>query len=233
MPESRIPKLLVADDEPVICELIAASLTHAGFEVLAAGDGAAALAAARSEHPDVLILDVMMPGLDGFEVVRRLRAEGNDTPVLFLTARDSTEDTVHGLAVGGDDYVAKPFKLEELIARVHALLRRSGARPANASDVLMIGDLEVDPDRHLVRKAGVEVDLTPTEFKLLVLLANNPNRVLSKGTILDHVWEYDFGGDSNIVESYVSYLRRKVDTTEPKMIQTVRGVGYRLRPPGV
>ena len=232
MVERQGATLLVADDEPVICELIAASLTHAGFTVLVEADGVAALTTARAAAPDALILDVMMPGLDGFEVVQRLRAEGNDTPVLFLTARDSTEDTVHGLAVGGDDYVAKPFKLDVLIARVHALLRRSGARSADLSEVLVIGDIEVDQDRHVVRKAGVEINLTPTEFKLLVLFMSNPNRVLSKGTILDHVWEYDFGGDSNIVESYISYLRRKVDTTEPKLIQTVRGVGYRLRTPG-
>lgn len=231
MAEACLAKLLVADDEPVILELIAASLTHAGFEVTTVADGTSALASARAEQPDALILDVMMPGLDGFEVVRKLRAEGNETPVVFLTARDSAEDTVHGLSVGGDDYVAKPFKLDVLIARVHAVLRRSGARVANPADVLTIGDIEVDEERHVVRKAGVEVNLTPTEFKLLVLFARNPDRVLSKGTILDHVWEYDFGGDSNIVESYISYLRRKVDTTDPKLIQTVRGVGYRLRPP--
>ena len=231
MPESPDPLLLVADDEPLILELVAASLRHAGFDVVTAENGAQALALTRRHRPDALVLDVMMPVLDGFDVVRKLRAEGNETPVLFLTARDSTEDTVHGLSVGGDDYVAKPFKLDELIARVHALLRRSGVTALPAPEVLAVGDLEVDTDRHRVTRGGEEVDLTPTEFKLLVLLMRNPDRVLSKAQILDHVWGYDFGGDSNIVESYVSYLRRKVDTGDPKLIQTVRGVGYRIRPP--
>lgn len=223
--------LLVADDEPMILELLAASLEHAGFEVITASDGTAALAAARSGRPDALVLDIMMPGLDGLELVRRLRSDGDDTPVLFLTARDSTPDTVRGLAVGADDYVTKPFKLEEVIARVHALLRRAGAARAAADPVLAVGDLELDPDRHVVRKAGAEVELTPTEFELLHLFLRNPGRVLTRAQILDQVWEYDFGGDSNIVESYVSYLRRKVDGTDPRLIQTVRGVGYRLRPP--
>lgn len=225
-------QLLVAEDEPVILELIAASLRHAGFQVVTATDGNRALTAARTTGADALILDVMMPGLDGFEVVRRLRAEGVQTPVLFLTARDSTEDTVRGLDVGGDDYVTKPFKLEELLARVNALLRRAGTRTSKSTEpIIRIGDLELDEARHLVRKSGTEVDLTPTEFKLLLLFLRNPDRVLSKAQILDQVWDYDFGGDSNIVESYVSYLRRKVDTTDPRLIQTVRGVGYRLRPP--
>ncbi|MFM2438589.1 MAG: putative transcriptional regulatory protein TcrX [Actinomycetota bacterium] len=225
-------RLLVAEDEPVILELIAASLRHAGFDVVTAPDGNAALTAARTAGADALILDVMMPGLDGFDVVRRLRAEGDQTPVLFLTAKDSTDETVRGLEVGGDDYVTKPFKLEEVLARVHALLRRAGTRAARTpEEVIRVGDIELDEARHLVRKDGVEVDLTPTEFKLLLLFLRNPDRVLSKAQILDQVWEYDFGGDSNIVESYVSYLRRKVDTSDPRLIQTVRGVGYRLRPP--
>lgn len=223
--------LLVADDEPMILELLAASLRHAGFAVITAADGPGALAAARADRPDVLVLDIMMPGLDGLEVVRRLRADGDESPVLFLTARDSTEDTVRGLSVGADDYVTKPFKLEEVIARVHALLRRSGGRRTAAEVVVTVGDIDLDPERHVVRKAGVEVELTPTEFKLLHLFLRNPDRVLSRAQILDQVWEYDFGGDSNIVESYVSYLRRKVDTSDPRLIQTVRGVGYRLRPP--
>ena len=224
--------LLVAEDEPMIRELLTASLEHAGFEVTAVGDGSAALHVARAAHPDLLVLDVMMPGLDGFEVVRRLRADGDETPVLFLTARDSVEDTVRGLTSGGDDYVTKPFKLEEVIARVHALLRRAGTHRPGDEDVLRVGDIELDDARHVVRKDGVEVELTPTEFKLLRLFLANPNRVLSKAQILDQVWEYDFGGDSNIVESYVSYLRRKIDTGEERMIQTVRGVGYRLRADG-
>jgi two-component system OmpR family response regulator len=225
--------LLVADDEPMIRELLAASLRHAGFEVITADDGTAALATARADRPDALVLDIMMPGLDGLEVVRRLRADGDESPVLFLTARDSTEDTVRGLSVGGDDYVTKPFKLEEVIARVHALLRRGGSHRSTADVVLTAGDLTLDPDRHVVRKAGVEVELTPTEFRLLHLFLRNPDRVLSRAQILDQVWEYDFGGDSNIVESYVSYLRRKIDTADPRMIQTVRGIGYRLRTPVV
>lgn len=225
-----VATLLVAEDEPMILELLAASLRHAGFAVITAADGTGALAAARSGRPDALVLDIMMPGLDGLEVVRRLRADGDESPVLFLTARDSTEDTVRGLSVGADDYVTKPFKLEEVIARVHALLRRAGThRTASPDTVLTGGDIELDPQQHVVRKAGVEVDLTPTEFKLLHLFLRNPDRVLTRAQILDQVWEYDFGGDSNIVESYVSYLRRKVDTGDPRLIQTVRGIGYRLR----
>lgn len=229
MPEAR---LLVADDERTILDLLCASLRHAGFEVLAANDGREALSLARSGRPDVLILDVMMPGYDGFEVVSRLRDEGLDAPVLFLTARDATEDKVRGLTVGGDDYVTKPFSLDEVLARIRALLRRSGhGRGGRSETALRVADLELDEDRHEVRRAGELVDLTPTEFNLLRLFMQNPNRVLSKGVILDRVWDYSFDGEASIVESYMSYLRRKVDTGQPRLLHTVRGVGYVLKVP--
>lgn len=221
--------LLLAEDEPTIRDLLAASLRHAGYEVTAVSNGNEALSAARRNRPDALVLDVMMPGLDGFSLVEHLRGEGIEAPVLFLTAKDSVEDKVHGLRVGGDDYVTKPFALEEVVARLEALLRRAGQR-ATERTVLRVGDIELDPDRHEVRKAGRTVDLSPTEFNLLRLFMENPDRVLSKSVILDRVWHYDFEGDGSIVESYVSYLRKKVDTTSP-MLKTVRGFGYALRPP--
>jgi two-component system OmpR family response regulator len=224
------PRLLVADDEPNIRELLAASLRFAGFDVTTAADGPEALAEARSGRPDLLVLDVMMPGVDGLQVVQRLRQEGSRSPVLFLTARDTTEDKVTGLTVGGDDYVTKPFSLDEVVARVRALLRRAGSeRTTDESGRLVYADLEMDTDTHEVRKAGESVALTPTEYKLLRYFLLNPNRVLSKAQILDHVWNYDFGGDSNVVESYVSYLRKKVDLSEPRLLHTLRGVGYILR----
>jgi two-component system, OmpR family, response regulator len=229
-PEAR---LLVVDDDANIVELLSASLRYAGFEVAGACDGQAALATARTFRPDGVLLDVMMPGLDGFEVVRRMRNEGMPAPVLFLTARDETEDKVHGLTLGGDDYVTKPFSLDEVIARVRALLRRAGHGngAAEGRACITFADLEFDEDSHEVRKAGEPIELTPTEFKLLRYLLLNQGRVLSKAQILDHVWNYDFGGDTNVVETYVSYLRRKVDTTEPRLIHTLRGVGYVLRLP--
>ena len=230
-PGADAARLLIADDEVTILELLAASLRFAGFEVVTAADGHAALSLARSTRPDAMVLDVMMPGMDGFDVVRRLRSEGQNAPVLFLTARDSTEDKVRGLTVGGDDYVTKPFSLEEVIARLRALLRRAGKLSPSPATTLVVGDIEMDEDRHEVHKAGQPVDLSPTEYNLLRVFLRNPDRVLSKSLILDQVWDYDFGGDASIVESYVSYLRRKVDTTEPKMLRTVRGVGYSLRPP--
>ncbi|HWL34905.1 MAG TPA: response regulator transcription factor [Frankiaceae bacterium] len=223
-------RLLVVDDEPNIRELLSASLRYAGFDVATAADGNAALTAARAQRPDLLVLDVMMPGLDGFEVVRRLRGEGVQCPVLFLTARDSTEDKVTGLTLGGDDYVTKPFSLEEVVARIRAILRRNGATVADTAR-LTFADIELDDDTHEVWKAGELVALSPTEFKLLRYFLQNAGRVLSKAQILDHVWNYDFGGEANVVESYVSYLRRKVDTTEPRLLHTLRGVGYTLRLP--
>lgn len=225
-PEAR---LLVVDDEPNIRELLSTSLRFAGFEVRAAADGRQALEAAEEFQPDLAVLDVMLPDMDGFTVTRRLRAAGRHFPVVFLTARDGTEDKVTGLTVGGDDYVTKPFSLDEVVARIRAVLRRT-ASLEDDSAVLRADDLELDDDAHEVRRGGEVVELSPTEFKLLRYLMMNPNRVLSKAQILDHVWEYDFNGDASIVESYISYLRRKIDVGgRDKMIHTKRGVGYLLR----
>ncbi|MEV0950535.1 response regulator transcription factor [Promicromonospora sp. NPDC050249] len=233
-PEAR---LVVVDDEPNIRELLSTSLRFAGFEVHAAADGNGALQLVRDVEPDLVVLDVMLPDMDGFTVTRRMRATGRHTPVVFLTAKDDTQDKVQGLTVGGDDYVTKPFSLEEVVARIRAVLRRTGVPAPEEEAVLHVGDLEMDEDSHEVRRAGVEVDLSPTEFKLLRYLMLNSGRVLSKAQILDHVWQYDWGGDANIVESYISYLRRKIDTLEidgemlPPLIHTKRGVGYLLRAP--
>ena len=228
-PEAR---LLVVDDEPNIRELLSASLRYAGFEVATAPDGQQALAVAAQFRPDLLVLDVMMPGLDGFGVVRRLRQNGTYTPVVFLTARDAGEDKVTGLTLGGDDYVTKPFSLDEVLARIRAVLRRSqGVQRAAEAPRLTFADIELDEESHEVLKAGKLVSLSPTEFKLLRYLMTNAGRVLSKAQILDHVWNYDFNGEANVVESYISYLRRKVDTTEPRLLHTLRGVGYSLRLP--
>jgi two-component system, OmpR family, response regulator len=228
-PEAR---LLVVDDEPNIRELLSASLRYAGFEVATAADGQQALAMAANFRPDLLVLDVMMPGLDGFGVVRRLRESGRHTPVLFLTARDAAEDKVSGLTLGGDDYVTKPFSLE-VIARIRAVLRRTAGAQQAAAEAprLTFADIELDEESHEVIKAGTLISLSPTEFKLLRYLMANAGRVLSKAQILDHVWNYDFNGEANVVESYISYLRRKVDTTEPRLLHTIRGVGYTLRLP--
>ena len=232
MPEAR---LLVVDDEPNIRELLATSLRFAGFEVHAAADGLSALKLAKDVDPDLVVLDVMLPDLDGFAVTRRLRERGQFVPVLFLTARDDTADKVQGLTVGGDDYVTKPFSLEEVVARIRAVLRRTH-HVEDDSSVLRYSDLELDDDSHEVRRSGQPVELSPTEFKLLRYLMLNAGRVLSKSQILDHVWQYDWGGDANIVESYISYLRRKIDSLEdaeghrlPPLIHTKRGVGYLLR----
>ncbi|HJF15745.1 MAG TPA: response regulator transcription factor [Enteractinococcus helveticum] len=227
--QSYEAKLLVVDDEPNIRELLSTSLRFAGFEVVAAANGREALEAAEAHNPDLAVLDVMLPDMDGFTVTRKLRASGRLFPVVFLTARDETEDKVTGLTVGGDDYVTKPFSLDEVVARIRAVLRRTA--PAEDDDaILVVDDLELDDDAHEVRRGGEIIDLSPTEFKLLRYLMMNPNRVLSKAQILDHVWEYDFNGDASIVESYISYLRRKIDVDDrPKMIQTKRGVGYLLR----
>ena len=221
----------MVDDEPNIVELLSASLRYAGFDVATATTGVEALTTARSFRPDLLVLDVMMPEMDGFELVRRLRSEGARTPVLFLTARDATEDKITGLTLGGDDYVTKPFSLEEVVARIRAVLRRTTESAAHQATRLSFADIELDDETHEVWKAGAPVALSPTEFKLLRYFLSNPGRVLSKAQILDHVWNYDFGGDANVVESYVSYLRRKVDTTDPRLLQTLRGVGYVLRRP--
>jgi two-component system OmpR family response regulator len=225
-------RLLVVDDEPNILELLSASLRFAGFDVATASNGTDALAVAITFQPDLLVLDVMMPGLDGFDVVRRLRGEDSRTPVLFLTARDSTEDKITGLTLGGDDYVTKPFSLEEVIARVRTVLRRTSREaPAASRSTWSFADIELNDDTHEVHKDGEPVTLSPTEFKLLRYFLQNPRRVLSKTQILEHVWQYDFDGDAGVVESYVSYLRRKVDTTEPRLLHTIRSVGYVLRTP--
>jgi two-component system OmpR family response regulator len=224
-------RLLVVEDDPNIVELLSASLRYAGFEVATAQDGHAALRRAREMRPDLIVLDVMIPGIDGFEVVRRLGAEGLRRPVLFLTARDAVEDKITGLTVGGDDYVTKPFSLDEVIARIRAVLRRSSGGPNPASARLSFADIELDDETHEAWKAGVPVSLSPTEFNLLRYFMQNAGRVLSKAQILDHVWNYDFGGDANVVESYVSYLRRKIDSGEPRLLHTLRGVGYVLRTP--
>ncbi|SDF40686.1 two-component system, OmpR family, response regulator [Lentzea fradiae] len=226
--------LLVVDDEDTVRELLAATLRFAGFRVTAAATGAEAVAAAVEEPPDLVLLDVMLPDVDGFEVVRRLRAQRAEgrrgpVPVLFLTARDGKADKVTGLSLGADDYVTKPFDLEELIARIRAILRRtSGHRD---DDVLTAGALSLDPQGHRVTRDGEPVRLSPTEFRLLRYLMENAGRVVSKAQILDRVWRYDFGGDAGIVDTYISYLRRKLDVGEPKLIHTVHGVGYVLRDP--
>ncbi|MEV0565790.1 response regulator transcription factor [Dactylosporangium sp. NPDC050588] len=227
------PKVLVVDDEASIRALLSATLRLTGFDVKVAGGGREALAAAAEFAPDLVVLDVMMPDLDGFEVAQRLRSGQRPVPVLFLTARDSVEDRISGLTVGADDYVAKPFSLEEVVLRIRAILRRSLGEQQQLVDggVLRYADLEMDEDAHEVRRGGHRVDLSPTEFNLLRYLLTNAGRVVSKAQILDRVWNYDFGGDGRIVESYVYYLRRKVDKWDPPLIHTVRGVGYALRLP--
>jgi two-component system, OmpR family, response regulator len=229
-PAQRRARLLVVDDEPVIMELLAGALRFAGFDVLTAATGAEALRAAAASQPDLILLDVMMPGCDGFEVIRRIHDSGPRIPVIFLTARDTPHDRVAGLSLGGDDYITKPFSLDEMLARISAVLRRSTGEAEPASR-LAIADLELDQDSHQVRRAGTEVTLAPREFKLLRYLMTNAGRVLSREQILDHVWDYNFTGDSNIIESYISTLRRKVDTAEPRLIHTIRSIGYVLRIP--
>ncbi|TLF82668.1 response regulator transcription factor [Nocardia cyriacigeorgica] len=228
-PEARV---LVVDDEPMIVELLDVSLRFQGFEVATAADGAQALDLARTFRPQALIVDVMMPGMDGFGLLRRLRADGFDAPVLFLTARDDVHDKVTGLTLGADDYVTKPFSLEEVVARLRVILRRAGqVKPPPERARLRFADIELDDDTHEVWKAGEPVSLSPTEFTLLRYFMVNAGTVLSKPRILDHVWRYDFGGEVGVVETYVSYLRKKVDTGEPRLIHTLRGVGYVLREP--
>jgi two-component system, OmpR family, response regulator len=229
-PGREMVRVLVVDDEPYITDLVATALRYEGFDVATAAVGREALSLVDTFRPGLIVLDVMLPDLDGFEVQRKLVDRGGRIPVLFLTARDAAEDKVRGLTIGGDDYVTKPFSLEELIARIRAILRRvQAARPE--TERLRFADLEMDEDTHEVWRAGHPVELTATEFNLLRFFLSNPRRVLSKGQILDHVWHYDFGGDSSIVETYVSYLRKKVDAHEPRLIHTVRGVGYVLRLP--
>lgn len=225
-PEARI---LVVDDEAAITDLLGLALRYEGFEVATASSGREALASAVEFVPDLAVLDVMLPDLTGLEVCGRLRAQGVKLPVVFLTARDATEDKINGLTVGGDDYVTKPFALDELIARIRAVLRRT--RPHLEEVRLEFADLIIDEDAHEARRGGTALDLTPTEFKLLRFLLLNAGRVMSKAQILDHVWQYDFGGGDNVVETYISYLRKKVDKDREPLIHTVRGVGYAMRMP--
>jgi two-component system OmpR family response regulator len=219
-------KVLIVDDEPNIRDLLSTSLRFAGFSVHAVANGADAVHAAEKGEPDIILLDVMLPDMNGFSVTKKLRSMGINAPVLFLTARDETEDKITGLTVGGDDYMTKPFSLDEIVARINAILRRTKAAEVEES-VLEVGEIKINQDAHDVFANGTLVDLSPTEYKLLRFLMSNPNRVLTKAQILDHVWEYDFNGEMGIVESYVSYLRKKLDplTSEP-LIQTKRGVGY-------
>jgi two-component system OmpR family response regulator len=227
-----VQRLLVVDDEPTIVSLLSASLRFVGYDVRTAASGAEALRVAADFKPELLVLDVMLPDYDGFEVVRRLRADGRHLPVLFLTARDGVQDKITGLTVGGDDYVTKPFSLEEVVARIKAVLRRTYA-PLSATDraALRFADLEMDEETHDVVRGDKLIKLSPTEYKLLHYLLVNAERVVSKAQILDHVWRYDFGGDARIVESYISMLRRKVDVVDPPLIHTLRGFGYSLRLP--
>ncbi|MFC6019296.1 response regulator transcription factor [Plantactinospora solaniradicis] len=228
----RLTRVLVVDDEPNICALLSATLRLIEFDVRVASGGHEALAAAVEFEPDLVVLDVMLPDLDGFQVAQRLRTgPGPHVPVLFLTARDAVEDRISGLTVGADDYVTKPFSLEEVVLRIRAILRRSRVEPSGDTGVLRYADVELDEDAHEVRRGGRLVDLSPTEFNLLRYLLVNAGRVVSKAQILDRVWNYDFGGDGRIVESYVYYLRKKIDRGEPPLIHTVRGVGYALRLP--
>jgi two-component system OmpR family response regulator len=225
---SEQPRILVVDDEESLTDLIGLALRYEQFTVEVAHTARAALVALPVFRPDLVVLDIMLPDTDGFEVARRIAAESPSTPVLFLTARDGTDDKVRGLTLGGDDYMTKPFSLEELIARIRAILRRTRGT-GDADHRLTYSDLEIDEDTYEVRRAGTRVELTATEYKLLRYLTLNPRRVLSKAQILDHVWNYDFAGDANVVEIYISYLRKKLDPLGPPLIHTVRGFGYCLR----
>ncbi|MBO3753116.1 response regulator transcription factor [Streptosporangiaceae bacterium NEAU-GS5] len=229
-PDGTPVRVLVVDDEPDLVEVLEAVLRQEHFEVRTAGDGATALRAAKEFGPDAVVLDVMLPGMDGLEVLRRLRETAPRLCVLFLTARDAVEDRVAGITAGGDDYVTKPFSLEEVLARLRGLLRRAGMTRAAAEERLVVGELEMDEEAREVSRAGVPIDLTPTEFEVLRLLMCNPRRVLTKGQILDQVWSYDFGGQAHVVELYISYLRKKIDSGRAPLIHTVRGVGYVLKP---
>jgi two-component system OmpR family response regulator len=223
-------RILVVDDEPNIVDVIAMALRYQGFAVETAATGAQALSAVSSFRPHLMVLDVMLPDMEGFDVAERLGAQRADVPIIFLTARDATEDKIRGLTTGGDDYVTKPFSLEELVARIRTILRRTGAA-APDSGKLVLDDLELDEETHEVARGGHYIELTATEFRLLRYLMLNPRRVMTRAQLLDHVWDYDFGGDGRVLETYISYLRKKLDAHGPPLIHTVRGVGYALRPP--
>ena len=229
-PDGTPVRVLVVDDESSLTELLSMALRYEGCEVRTAGDGMTAVRTAREFRPDVVVLDVMLPDFDGLEVLRRLRADHDEVPVLFLTARDAVEDRIAGITAGGDDYVTKPFSLEEVIARLRGLIRRSAVLVERSDAVLTVGDLVLDEDSHEVFRAGQPITLTATEFELLRYLMRNPRRVLSKAQILDRVWNYDFGGQANVVELYISYLRKKIDAGRAPMIHTLRGAGYVLKP---
>ncbi|MEI7625931.1 MAG: response regulator transcription factor [Actinomycetota bacterium] len=221
-------RILVVDDEPNIADVVSMALRYQGFEVMTAGTGEEALAAVSTFKPDLLVLDVMLPDMEGFDVAERLGAQRSGVPIIFLTARDATQDKVRGLTTGGDDYVTKPFSLEELVARVRTILRRAGKVEIESSR-LTFEDIELDEDTREVSRAGHPIELTATEYRLLRYFLLNPRNVLTRTQLLDHVWEYDFGGDARVLETYVSYLRKKLDVGGPPLIQTVRGVGYALR----
>jgi two-component system OmpR family response regulator len=227
-PESH--RILVVDDEPNIVDVVSMALRFQGFSVESAGTGAEAIAAVASFRPDLIVLDVMLPDMEGFDVAQRLGAQRARVPIIFLTARDATDDKIRGLTLGGDDYVTKPFSLEELVARIRSILRRTGLAEPESSR-LTFEDIELDEDAHEVTRGGELVELTATEYRLLRYLMLNPRRVLTRAQLLEHVWEYDFGGDARVLETYVSYLRKKLDVHGPPLIHTVRGVGYALRQP--
>ncbi|MEJ1229670.1 MAG: response regulator transcription factor [Galbitalea sp.] len=230
-PDGSPIRAVVVDDEDSLTDLLSMALRYEGWDVRLATDGQKALSVVREFRPDIIVLDIMLPDIDGLQVLQRLRADGNQTPILFLTAKDSVDDRIAGLTVGGDDYVTKPFSLEELVARLRGLIRRSGMTVDDAVDShIQIGDLELDEDSYEVRRGGELIDLTATEFELLRYLMRNARRVVSKMQILDRVWSYDFGGKSSVVEIYISYLRKKIDAGRTPMIHTVRGVGYILKP---
>jgi two-component system, OmpR family, response regulator len=222
--------VLVVDDEAVLAEMVSMALRYEGWNIATAGDGAAALESARSQRPDVVVLDVMLPDMSGLDVLRKLREQNPQLPVLLLTAKDAVEDRIAGLTAGGDDYVTKPFSLEEVVLRLRALLRRTGVTTEDSGAQLIVGDLVLNEDSHEVTRAGEPIALTSTEFELLRFMMRNSKRVLSKAQILDRVWSYDFGGRSNIVELYISYLRKKIDSGRDPMIHTLRGAGYVLKP---
>ena len=228
--ESPTHRVLVVDDEPNIVDVVTMALRFQGFAAESAGTGAEAIAAVSSFRPDLIVLDVMLPDMEGFDVAQRLGAQHNRVPIIYLTARDATEDKIRGLSLGGDDYVTKPFSLEELVARIRSILRRTGEAEPESSR-LVFEDIELDEDAHEVRRGDAVVDLTATEYRLLRYLMLNPRRVLTRPQLLDHVWDYDFGGDARVLETYVSYLRKKLDVHGPSLIHTVRGVGYTLRAP--
>ena len=228
--QSEALRVLVVDDEPSIVDVVAMALRHHGYEVATVDTGAGALAEVRDWHPHAIVLDVMLPDMEGFEVARRLSAQRVAIPILFLSARDNTSDKIRGLTTGGDDYVTKPFSLEELMARLRNILRRSGAHQERSSR-LAFADLELDDDTREVSRAGLAIELTATEYRLLRYLLLNPRRVMTRAQLLDHVWSYDFGGDARVLETYISYLRKKLDVGGPPLLHTIRGVGYVLRLP--